>query len=121
MAEKDVIAVFGVSQDPSKYGHKIFKTLLARGFTAYAINPKGGEVDGHPVYAKLADVPAKVHTAIMVVPPPALPGAVKQCTEAGVQNIWFQPGAQSDAAFALATSAGIKAVDSCFMADNGLW
>lgn len=115
------IAVFGVSQDPSKYGYKIFHTLVQKGFQVYGINPKGGQVDGKALYPALAEVPGSVNVAIMVIPPAALLGAVQQCKAKGVAEIWFQPGAQEDSAFVLATAAGIKAVNACFMAENGLW
>ena len=115
------IAVFGVSQDPSKYGYKIFHALLAQGFHVYGINPKGGQVDGKNLYTSLAEVSGAIDVAIMVIPPAALLGAVEMCKTKGVQEIWFQPGAQEDKAFVLATAAGIKAVNACFMAENGLW
>ncbi len=115
------IAVFGVSQDPTKYGYKIFTTLLGRGFTVYGLNPKGGSVAGQALFTSLAQIPGAVDVAIMVIPPAALLPAVEQCKAKGVQEIWFQPGAQEDTAFVVATAAGIKAVNACFMAENGLW
>lgn len=121
MNPHDTIAVFGVSQDPSKYGHKIFKTLQAKGFAVFAINPKGGQLLGAPVYVKLADIPQKIHTAILVIPPAALQDAVQQCIAGGVKEIWFQPGAQSPDAYKTAVQAGIDAQEGCFMAQNDLW
>lgn len=115
------IAVFGVSQDTSKYGYKIFHTLLQKGMSVYGVNPKGGQADGQPLYTTLAEVPSPVDVAVMVIPPAALLGAVQQCKAKGVQEIWFQPGAQEDSAFVLATASGIKAVNACFMAENGFW
>lgn len=115
------IVVFGVSQDTSKYGYKIFHTLLQKGLQVYGINPKGGQVDGHPLYATLTEVPGSPEVAVMVIPPAALLGAVEQCKAKGVKEIWFQPGAQEDSAFVLATASGIKAVNACFMAENGFW
>lgn len=115
------IAVFGVSQDPSKYGYKIFTSLLKKEFHVVGINPKGGSVEGKPLFTSLDQVPGSVDVAIMVIPPAALSQAVMQCKSKGVQEIWFQPGAQEDEAFVLATAAGLKAVNACFMAENGLW
>ena len=115
------IAVFGASENTTKYGYKIFHTLLQKGFSVYGINPKGGNVDGQSFYVSLDKVPGSVEVAIMVVPPAALVQAVEQCKAQGVKEIWFQPGAQQDEAFVLATAAGIKAVNACFMAENGLW
>lgn len=119
--QNKTIAVFGVSQDSSKYGYKIFHTLLQKGFKVYGINPKGGQVDGQNLYVLAADVPGIIDVAIMVIPPAALLGAVEQCKAKGVKEIWFQPGAQEDSAFVLATATGIRAVNACFMAENGLW
>lgn len=115
------IAVLGVSQDTAKFGYKIFHTLHSKGFTVFGINPKGGEADGQRLYTSLTDIPNAIDTAIMVIPPAALKAAVDQCKQKKVKEIWFQPGAQDDEAFVLATAAGIKAVNACFMAENGLW
>ena len=57
----------------------------------------------------------------MVLPPAALDGAVEQCIAAGVKEIWFQPGARDERARQKAQTAGIKTVESCFMAENGIW
>ena len=119
--QNKTIAVFGASQDPAKYGFKIFAALLQKEYRVVGINPKGGEVNGHAFYMSLADVPGEVDVAIMVIPPAALLGAVEACKTKGVKEIWFQPGAQDDAAFVVATAAGMKAVNACFMAENGLW
>ncbi len=121
MYQNKTLAVFGVSENPAKYGHKIFKTLLAQGLRVFGINPKGGTAAGQPLFARLADVPAPVEVAIMVIPPAALQEAVEQCVRGGVKEIWFQPGAQDPAARQLAEQAGLEAVDSCFIADNGFW
>lgn len=115
------IAVFGASENKEKYGYKIFHTLLQQDFKVYGINPKGGCVDGQSFYTNLSEVPSPVEVAVMVVPPAALMQAVEQCKAKGVKEIWFQPGAQADEAFVVATAAGIKAVNACFMAENGLW
>lgn len=115
-------AVFGVSlTDPSKYGTRIFTDLLAHGYRVYALNPKGGKLDGKPVYKQLADLPEKVYGAILVVPPAAVSGAVEQCIALGVKEIWFQPGARDTQSRQRAEAAGIRAIESCFMAQNGIW
>lgn len=115
-------AVFGVSvTDPAKYGTRIFTDLLAAGYTVYAINPKGGTLQGRPVYRTLAEVPGDIDGAILVVPPAALDGAVEQCKARGVKQIYFQPGARDPQAYQKAVAAGIEAVEGCFMAENGLW
>ena len=115
------IVVFGASQDPSKYGYKIFVSLCEQGLEVAGINPKGGEVSGRSFYTNLPQVPGPVEVAIMVIPPAALVAAVQQCIAAGVREIWFQPGARNEEAFHRAVSAGIRSINGCFMAENGFW
>ena len=115
------IAVFGVSQNPSKYGYKIFSTLHELGMSVYGLNPKGGEINGHPLFKSLTDIPVQIEVAILVIPPAGLEQAVSACIEKGVQEIWFQPGAQLASAFEKAQAAGLKAINGCFMAENGFW
>ena len=122
MPDHHVYAVFGVSlSDPSKYGTRIFKDLKALDYRVYAVNPKGGTLLGSPLYKTLADIPEPVYGAILVVPSAAVMGAVEQCIAAGVKEIYFQPGARDPQAYQKAVAAGIEAIESCFMAENGIW
>lgn len=115
------IAVFGVSQDLSKYGYKIFSTLQELGMSVYGINPKGGEINGRSLFKSVTDIPVQIDVAILVIPPIGLEQAVSQCIEKGVREIWFQPGARLASAFEKAQVAGLKAINGCFMAENGFW
>ena len=121
MYEDKNIAVFGVSQDSSKYGYKIFSTLLEKGFSVYAVNPKGGEVFGKKIYPSLKEIPVSVEVAIFVIPQKALLNAVEQCENGGVKEIWFQPGTEDPTAYYATKEAGMRPVNGCFMVDNGFW
>lgn len=122
MEPRRVYAVMGVSlTDPSKYGTRIFKDLRAADYNVFAVNPKGGTLLGAPVYQTLVQIPARIYGVIMVLPPAALQAAVQQCIEAGVQEIWFQPGARDENARQQAQAAGIEAIEDCFMAAHGVW
>ncbi len=121
-ADRRAYAVMGVSlTDPAKYGTRIFKDLHAAGYRVYAVNPKGGELFGVPVYKTLSDIPAEIYGVILVLPPQALEGAVQQCIASKVKEIWFQPGARDSRAQQKAAEAGIETVENCFMAANGIW
>ena len=36
------VAVVGATDNPAKYGAKIYRDLKGKGFTVYAVNPAGG-------------------------------------------------------------------------------
>lgn len=88
-------AIVGATDTPGKYGGKIYRDLKRKGYPVFAVNPSVDTVDGDPAYPRLTDIPETPTMAVMVVP--ALVGmkVIDDAAEAGVKNIWVQPGALS--------------------------
>src|SRR5439155_125292 len=70
--KKPTVAIVGASADRSKFGNKSVRAHLAQGFDVYPVNPKGGQVEGLPVYLRLADVPAAHLDRVSLYVPPAV-------------------------------------------------
>ncbi len=115
------IAVVGVSSNPNKYGYKIFKDLIENEYEVYGINPKLKELFNQTIYPSLKDIPQKIDTLIMVVPPQITEKIVDECIELGIKEIWFQPGSESEKAIEKAKKNGIKTITACFMVSNKIW
>ncbi len=84
-------AVAGASQDRSKYGNKVFRAIVASGRTAYPLNPSAPEVEGHPAFASIAEIPVVPESLSIVTPPQVTRNVIQQAIAAGVKNIWMQP------------------------------
>ena len=54
------IAVVGASSNEEKPGYQILRALEPFHGAVYPVNPRGGEILGHPVHRSLADVPGPV-------------------------------------------------------------
>jgi len=119
--EYSLIAVVGVSDDASKYGHKIFRDLLNAGYPVKGVNPKGGFVLGHNIYKSLSEMESRPELVITVVPPSATVGVVEECNKLGIKNVWLQPGSESAEALEKAGSYGIKTITACFMVAKDVW
>jgi predicted CoA-binding protein len=119
--EYKLIVVVGVSEDASKYGHKIFRDLLKAGYPVKGVNPKGGFVLGQNIYKSVTELEQRPDLVITVVPPPITEAVVEECNKLGVKNIWMQPGSDSDKAVAKAKEYGIKTTQACFMVLKGVW
>ncbi|MEN9327515.1 MAG: hypothetical protein RI947_323 [Candidatus Parcubacteria bacterium] len=115
------IAVVGVSADPQKYGHKVFRDLLAGKYQVAAVNPKGGTILNQPVYTTLRNIPTVPDLVITVVPPAVTEAIVEECHELGIPHIWMQPGSSSEEAVRKAEAYGMEATEVCFMTVNGIW
>ena len=103
-------AVVGASEDRSKFGNITFRELQRRGKKVYPVNPKAGDVEGETAYASLGDLPEHVDCALIVVPPKLGESVVRQADEAGIDSVWFQPGAESIAALAYCEAHGMTAI-----------
>ncbi len=117
-----VVAVVGVSEDPGKYGFKIFRDLLGAGVNAIGINPKGSVILGQKVYKSLRDLVEIPDLVITVVPPRVTEKIVEDCHRLGIRQMWMQPGSESDTAIEKAEKYNISATHhACIMTQNGIW
>ena len=103
-------AVVGASDDPEKYGHKCFASLLSHGYKAYPLNPKAKAVLGQTAYTNLASLPEKVQSVSIITPPAVSEKVVDEAIALGVKNVWMQPGAESPAAIDRARQAGLRVI-----------
>jgi predicted CoA-binding protein len=117
-----VWAVVGASQDRSKFGNRVFRSLRDAGYTVYPVNPNGGELEGATVYPSLADLPQLPDVIDLVVPPAITEQVVKEAHKLGLTRIWMQPGAESEAAIAYCHEHDIQVVDgACAMVWKRRW
>ncbi len=115
MAKKK-FAVVGATDNAEKYGNRIFKNLTGRGYEVYPVNPNLEEIEGVKCYPTLADIPVKVDVVDFVVPPKVTESILKECKKLGLDNIWLQPGSESDAAIAFCHENDFKVVHgTCVM------
>lgn len=89
------IAVVGATDNPLKFGGKIYRDLKRKGFRVFAVNLTRDTVDGDPAYATLADLPEAPDIIDVVVPPDVGIGIARQANDLGYKRIWYQPGSES--------------------------
>ena len=106
----NVFAVAGASSDRAKYGNKVLRCYQQAGRKVYAIHPREKEIEGAPTFAKLADLPERVHGLSIITPPPITERLVEEAALAGVKHIWMQPGAESAAAITRAKELGMNVI-----------
>jgi len=109
-------AVVGATDNPEKYGNRIVKNLISRGYEVYPVNPKLQEVEGLHCSPSIGDIPVRVDVVDFVVPPKATEEILRQCKELGLDRIWLQPGSESEPAIAFCHENNLKVVHSvCVM------
>ncbi len=80
------VAVIGASSNPEKLGHSVVRNLIQGGFKGkiFPINPTAREILGIPAFPTVASVKEPIDLAVIVIPYPAVPDALRQCGQKGI-------------------------------------
>ncbi len=114
-----VWAVVGASNDPSKWGHRIFQQLRRQGYRVYPVNPRATEVAGETAYPTLSALPVVPDVVDTVVPPAVTEQVVAEAARLGIRRIWMQPGSESARAIEIGETAGMTVVhDACVLVEG---
>ncbi len=117
-----VWAVVGASENPAKFGSRVFRSLQRAGYIVYPVNPRGGELEGVPMYPTLASLPQTPDVVNLVVPPGVTEQIVREAKALELTRIWMQPGAESDEAIAYCHEHDMQVVyDACAMVHRRQW
>jgi predicted CoA-binding protein len=88
-------AVAGVSRDPKKFGHVVFKTLLKKGMDVVPVNPATDTIDGVKCYNSVSDLPSDIKGVIFMTPKEETLSVAREAISKGIKNLWIQQGAES--------------------------
>src|SRR5271166_2369968 len=82
------VAVIGATENPGSVGRTLLWNLVTSPFggTVYPVNPKRPSVLGVKAYKSISDIPEQVDLAVVVTPPPSVPGIIRECGENGVRG-----------------------------------
>ena len=90
------IALVGASKNPDKYGNKILKDLISKGYRVFPINKSEKEIEGLEVFKNVTDLKEIPSIINFVVPPNESRTVTNYLVRKGYDNFWYQPGAESD-------------------------
>ena len=81
------VAIIGASNTPGKWGNDMVVRPLQSSFRGpiYPINPKSKNIEGLKAYPSLREVPDSVDMAVITIPAPMVPDAVRDCAAKGVK------------------------------------
>ncbi len=104
------VAVAGVSRDPKKFGHIVFRQLRERGFEVFPVNPGTDTIDGIPCFRSVSALPLNVHSLIILTPKKQTREVVAEALAKGIDNIWIQQMSDTPESLALARSQPVNLV-----------
>ncbi len=114
------IAILGASTDPRKYGNKAVRAFSQQGYRVYPVNPKEALVEGLPAYKSLAEVPERPQMISVYLPPPVVLKTLPEIAEKGCDELWLNPGTESEEVLAEAERLGLNVIQACSIVAVGL-
>jgi uncharacterized protein len=114
------IAILGASTDPRKYGNKAVRAFTQQGYRVYPVNPKEKTVEGLPAYKSLAEVPERPQMISVYLPPPVVLKTLPEIAEKGCDELWLNPGTESEEVLAEAERLGLNVIQACSIVAVGL-
>jgi predicted CoA-binding protein len=107
------VAVIGASNDRSKFGNKALRAFEHQGYTVIPINPNVSEIEGHRAYASVLDVPGRIDSATVYVPPETGVKVMEELANKQIAEVWLNPGADGREVVARAKALGLKTIQAC--------
>jgi len=107
------VAIIGASSDRNKFGNKAVRAFREQGYQVYPVNPKEANVEGLPSYKTIGDVPVRPEMISVYVPPSVLLKLLPEIAKKGCEELWLNPGTESDEVLAEAERLGLNTIQAC--------
>lgn len=114
------IVIIGASSNRDKYGNKAVRAYLQQGYVVYPVNLRESEIEGLPAYRSIADVPARPDRVSVYLPASALLKVLPDIAAKGCDELWLNPGTESEEVFAEAQRLGLNLIRACSIVGVGV-
>jgi predicted CoA-binding protein len=114
------IAIIGASTNRAKFGNKAVRAFLQQGYTVYPVNLKETAIEGLAVFKSIRDVPVRPQMISVYLPPPVLLTVLPDIAAKGCDELWLNPGTESDDVLAEAQRLGLNVIQACSIVGVGL-
>jgi len=114
------VAVIGASNDHRKFGNKAVRAFAQQGCRVYPVNPHESAIEGLPAYRTIGEVPARPEMISVYVAPPVVLRLLPDIAEKGCDELWLNPGADSDEVVAEAERLGLNVIRACSIIGVGV-
>jgi hypothetical protein len=114
------VAIIGASNDRAKFGNKAVRAFRQQGYTVYPVNLKETEIEGLSAYRSIRDVPVRPQMASVYLPPQVLLKMLPDIAARGCDELWLNPGTESDEVLAEAERLGLNVIQACSIVGVGM-
>jgi predicted CoA-binding protein len=114
------IAIIGASSDRAKFGNKAVRAFVQQGYDVFPVNPKEETVEGLPAFKSIRDVPVRPQMISVYLPPPVLLKVLPDIAARGCDELWLNPGTESDEVISEAERLKLNVIQACSIVAVGI-
>lgn len=106
-------AVIGASANPEKFGNRAVRSFVEKGFKVFPVNQKEETIESLPVFKSILDIPEPLNLVTVYLPPDIVLTVLEEIAEKGCDELWLNPGSESDEAVEKAQMLGLDPIVAC--------
>ncbi|MCC6235500.1 MAG: CoA-binding protein [Verrucomicrobiales bacterium] len=114
------IAILGASNDRSKFGNIAVRAFTQRGWRVFPINPRETAIEGLPCFRSVSDLPERPNLISVYLPPAVTSKLLPDLAARGCDELWLNPGAESDDVLREADRLGLNVIQACSLVGHGI-
>lgn len=96
------------------------RAFLQRGYTVYPVNPTEPEVEGLKAFRTITEVPERPNMITVYVRPQILLKLLPDIAAKGCDELWLNPGTESDEVLAEAERLKLNVIQACSIIGVGV-
>ncbi|MFC2129851.1 CoA-binding protein [Bacteroidota bacterium] len=89
------MAFAGVSRKPKSFSRTVLKSLSAKGFEFFPVNPKAEEIEGRKCFKSLNELPGDIDRLLIMTPKSETDNILSAAIDMGIKSVWVQQGSES--------------------------
>jgi len=114
------VAEIGASNDRTRWGNKSVRAFQQRGFKVYPVHPTDTNVEGLTTYKSISEVPERLDLVTVYVRPQVLLKLLPEIAAKGCDELWLNPGTESDQVLAEAERLKLNVIQACSIIGIGV-
>lgn len=114
------VAIVGASADRNKFGNIAVRAFVRQGWRVFPVNPKVAQIENLPAFKSISEVPERPNLISVYLPPPVLLKILPDIAARGCDELWLNPGTESDEVLALAEKLKLNTIQACSIVGIGL-
>jgi len=114
------VAVVGASNDRSKFGNKAVRAFVQRGYEVFPVNPHESKIEGLAAFKSVKELPVRPEMVTVYVPPQILLGILPEIANKGCDELWLNPGTDSEEVLAETERLGLNSIRACSILGIGV-